>query len=292
MPRTIRGSAQKSDENYNQERADQLEEWKQARDTLKFYDDKLDALRKLGFSFLTGLLAAESVVLKPDISSLVKLAVFLITLLLITAMFLLDKNYRCVEEAANTRALVLERKLNLELSETITYRYRIDGINNRVFWLYSLFILGVFVLGYFVLWPFVIPVVMLAVFSIAAFAYIKYNQSELSVFYRDRCDDWTVSPLSLNNGETIRITVNNLTKKLIGDSTVPQPITFESGEMIYRIIDEKGIEINNKKAEEEMKVYYNYTWTYKFNKDGVYRVCTGDSEIPIFTVVVYPKSRR
>jgi hypothetical protein len=41
-----------------------LEEWKQARDVLKSFDDRIHDLRKYGFTFITGLMAVEGILLR------------------------------------------------------------------------------------------------------------------------------------------------------------------------------------------------------------------------------------
>ena len=111
----------------NIDNTNHMEEWKQARDVIKSYDEHLHDLRKYGFSFLTALLAAGAILTpaivestEAQVPNVVKFAVFSVTLLLIAALHLLDRNYRVFQEAAVTRALVLERRLNIELSEVIT----------------------------------------------------------------------------------------------------------------------------------------------------------------------------
>ena len=97
------------------------------------YDGFLNDLRKYGFTFLTALLAAESV-LVPTIYSKsgiaagtvlpnsVKVAVLVINLLLIILLRLLDRNYQVFEDAANGRGLRSERSLNLGLTEIVKLR--------------------------------------------------------------------------------------------------------------------------------------------------------------------------
>jgi len=130
--------------------ANHLAEWKQARDVLKHFDEKLHDLRKYGFTFLTGLLAVESILIPTSFVTTIekipdsaKFAIFTVTLILIIALHLLDRNYVVFQQAANTRAKVLERELNLELSEIISIRYANFGIKNRVLTVYLLFIIGV-----------------------------------------------------------------------------------------------------------------------------------------------------
>ena len=123
------------------EQENQMKEWEKARELIKDYDNRLHDLRKFGFSFITGLLTIGSLVTQTIargvttnnieitgesteiIAGPFNLGVFIITIMLIVALHLFDKNYRVFQEAANTRIKVLERKLNLELSEAVTVRY-------------------------------------------------------------------------------------------------------------------------------------------------------------------------
>lgn len=308
MSETVVSSSKGSNTSSNNESENQVEEWKTSRDMLQFYDDKLDALRKYGFTFLTTLLAAESILIPPKtgevgMSDQVKLAVFSITLLLVAALYLLDKNYRIFQDAANTRAIVLERKLNLELSETIAYRFKADGISRRILVIYSLFIFGVLALGCFVLYPSWIFIAVLVVLALAAFIYIQWQHRQ-SLCYRYGYEDWTVSPLECKAKDaTIRITLNNLTKKsqviksepadlkkatdLKGfPFSVPEPIVFQKGDLIWEISSEDGTEVHRKTADEITKVYYSYTWTLNLKKTGVHQIRTGGWPIPLFTIIV------
>lgn len=131
-----------------------LEEWKQARSVLQFFDDKLHDLRKYGFSFLTALLTAESFLTKaptnaqPSLPDEVKFAVYCVTFVLIVALWLLDTNYRAFQEATAKRAIVLEKRLNFELSQEISRKYVEARIARHVFVVYLCFVLGVLALGW------------------------------------------------------------------------------------------------------------------------------------------------
>jgi hypothetical protein len=270
-------------------------EWEEARGVLKFYDERLHDLRKYGFSFLTALLAAGSILseivpgatppstITPD---KVKLAVFVVTLMLIVALHLFDKNYRVFQQAAFTRALVLERKLNIELSEIISDRYKSDKIARHVLYVYILFICGVALLGGFILYPNWSLIRWLAVAVIVALGFIIY-QDTLRLQYRHEelklKDDWTVSPLECTGDEAIRITLNNM-----GNN----PIVFEEGKLIWEIKSE-GVPLANpcqKLAEMNMEVpaYGNYTWVQKPSefpggglKKGVYQLQPWDWDTPL-----------
>ena len=139
-----------------------MEEWKSARKLLGQFDDRLHDLRKYGFSFITALLAAESILIPgPEakaagqavIPDRIKLAVMLATLLLIMGMRLMDKHYRLFQEAAMVRAKIIERSLNLELSDAIAFRYNGEHFWRYINWLYYLFAWTTGLLGVFILYP-------------------------------------------------------------------------------------------------------------------------------------------
>jgi hypothetical protein len=139
-----------------------LEKWKSARKVLSQFDDRLHDLRKYGFSFITALLTAESILIPgPEaqaageavIPPRIKLGVMLATLLLVVGIRLMDKHYRLFQEAAAVRAKIIERSLNLELSDAIAFRYRAEQFWRYINWLYYLFAGTTGLLGVFILYP-------------------------------------------------------------------------------------------------------------------------------------------
>lgn len=124
----------------------QQKEWETARDVISKFDERLDVLRRYGFSFITGLLTAQSLLessLIPGTSTIqpqVKLAVILATLVLILALRLLDRDYVVYQKAASERAKVIEASLNLGLTKTIDDVYH--GAHlwlsiNIIYWLFA-----------------------------------------------------------------------------------------------------------------------------------------------------------
>lgn len=163
---------------------DLFSEWKMSRDILTEYDGFLNDLRKYGFTFLTALLAAESVLVPTTYTNSneivtgtvlpnpVKVAILGVNLLLIVLLRLLDRNYQVFQDAAATRALVLERTLNLELTEIIKLRYNSGHLRMWVTGLYFAFVIGVTGLGWVVLYPNLNYMAALTVLSIIAFIFV------------------------------------------------------------------------------------------------------------------------
>jgi hypothetical protein len=213
----------------------------------------------------------------------------------------MDKDYVIFQEAANTRARVLERELNLELSDVITVRYGRNKMDMRVQIFYLLFMAAVLILSGFVLlpdWGYFGGLVAFAVF-VAVMMIIGFKL----LYARNDGEDWTISPLECSKDEYIKITLNNLkkgTKTIERDQFnlpdasdlreksyhVPIPIVFVKHDLIWEIRSEDGKEVIAKKADEETSIYYNYTWIVRFKKAGVYQMRPGNCPISLFTIIV------
>lgn len=264
----------------DQDRATHLEEWKIARESMQFFDDKLHDLRKYGFSLVTALLATEGIVigkLSPDVDASVKFAVFGVTLLLILAVHLIDQNYRVSQQVINMRAVILERKLNLEMSETITDRYKAGDINSRVLGLYLVFIGGALWLGCLSLYPnWIYIAILIAVFVVATI--LTYILRPHTKFEKYR-EDWTISPLECTPKDKVTITLTNLSE-LFKRGKI-EPIVFgkigevEEDPLIWTMINEETDEPTKKMVEGGMAVHDSHTWTLTiddFLKNGTYQL--------------------
>ncbi len=190
-----------------------LEEWQEARAVLARFDDNLHDLRKYGFSFVTGLLTADTLLGQAAananvvVSDYVKLAVFVVTLGLICTLRLLDKHYRRFQEAAAVRARILENRLNLDLSGTIAYFYDITASWRYVHYVYVGFVLLTGILGLAVLWPDAWALGGLAIAVVVALGFVL----GIHVWKgRVRATDWSVDKKVAFAGDSIRITLTNL----------------------------------------------------------------------------------
>lgn len=91
-----------------------LEEWKEARDSVKKFDGYLIDLRKYGFSLATILLGADAFLsFNSEIPMLpwTKAVVAIVVMILILALFILDNHVRILLESALGRAVRLEGRL-------------------------------------------------------------------------------------------------------------------------------------------------------------------------------------
>jgi hypothetical protein len=123
-------------------------------------DGTLSDLRKYGFTFITALLAADSILGETTtgativLSPQVKLAVFASTLILVAGLYATDKFYMVVQQAAAERAIEIENHF-----KTVTLTHIIGKFySSRLLWLYVdllyvFFALACETLGMIVLYP-------------------------------------------------------------------------------------------------------------------------------------------
>ena len=116
-------------------------------------NDTLSGLRKYGFSFITGLLATDSILGQAGqqasivISPPVKLAVMIVTLVLISALYATDRFYRTIQEGAAVRARVIEKNTQMQLATTIASFYARERAWVFIDGLYGLFAVATGILG-------------------------------------------------------------------------------------------------------------------------------------------------
>ncbi len=275
-----------------------MKEWEIARDVLKSFDDHLHDLRKFGFSFFTALIAADGILFNTSVQTAnitIKFAVFGVTLLLIQAVQLIDRNYVVFQKAAATRAIVLERELNLELSEIISVRFRNYRINRIVQGIYVIFSLCVLWLGYLSMNKEIgYTLTLVAIAFLSTWIADALNLT----FASDYQGDWTISPLSCSRGGKILITLNNL-KSFKGDKNPveiiltklfqikkpdTEPIHFIKGQLIFKIINKETGRVIERIAKDDMDVFGSYTWIVKadeFGEDGIYQLQPKDRLPPL-----------
>jgi hypothetical protein len=132
-----------------------MTEWQATQADLLKFDDYLHDIRKYGFSFVTGLLTVD--VLFSSGNSNFKLAVLIGTMALIVVLFVIDRNYRVFNAAANLRATVLERRSPVELSQTIGRLYESQRVGGAFTFVYGglvavTFLIGCLVLDWSLIW--------------------------------------------------------------------------------------------------------------------------------------------
>jgi hypothetical protein len=88
-------------------------EWQECRGIVDKLDTQLATLRQAGFSFITALLAGTSVLyqVSSTVTPTVKLAVIVVTFMLIDALYATDCYFRVIQKVAARKAEMLEDKL-------------------------------------------------------------------------------------------------------------------------------------------------------------------------------------
>lgn len=248
-----------------------LKEWEMARSVLNNFDERLHDLRKIGFTFITVLLAADAIIFKDFFTSgmvldqSVKAVILILNFGLIITLLLLDRNYRVFQSAAATRAIVLERKINLELTEVIAQRYFFSHVKDTITYLYIAFTIIVLFIGFAVLsLTFFLGLFVVWVITVRIILYLnRKNQVEFP-FGRI---DWTLDPLQCKIGEQVEITASNL-----GEET----INFEKNTIMWKIFKEDdGSLVTSGGADiRDIPICENdsFTWLWTPVLEGVYRV--------------------
>jgi hypothetical protein len=274
-----------------------FKEWERTRKLLLEFDNRIHDIRKYGFSFLTALMAAEAILIPKNdymavgevgLTDTTKLAVFGVTLLLIGIIKLMEKYYQLFITCSAQRARILERSLNLELTEIISDRHRSELIPKYVNNIYFFFILGVFVLGYAVLIPNLREVLLLILITVLALFSIR-KIDELSLEYTRERMDWTINPLECKPGEKVRITLTNISK-----DNKKGPLILEPG-LVWGIeTQDRTRGIHRERLEKIIKLNagdnYIWEWTPKKKQFGIFRVVIPYKEKG--KEISYPRLRR
>lgn len=131
MSQTKEG-CQSEDKNQDKKRDFQVLQWSESRKVVENLDGTLVDLRKYGFTVITSLLAATSVIYQvlpsgETITPSVKFAIILANLGLIAALYAVDCFYQTIQRAAAHKAKILEKSLNdnLGLTTMIGMEYNI-----------------------------------------------------------------------------------------------------------------------------------------------------------------------
>lgn len=246
-----------------------LKEWEVARSVLNNFDERLHDLRKVGFTFITALLAADAIIFKDsglDLDQSVKFVVLILNFGLIVTLLLLDRNYRVFQTAAATRATVIERKINLELTEVISQRYDLTKVPDYITGLYIAFTILVLFMGFavlsetyklglFVVWGIAIVIIHIVNSTIHR---LTFPFGEL---------DWTLDPLQCKKDEQVEITVNNLGKKTI---------EFEKNKIMWKILKEDDGSLVDSGGADNRDILIrkddSFTWLWTPKIEGIYRV--------------------
>lgn len=269
-----------------------MAEWSSCRDAISKFDDRLDSVRKLGFTFITVLFTANSLLGQivgnfsgAVLGNNVKLAIFGAILLLIVGIRLIDSIYRTFQGAISVRARVLEVRLNLELTETISERYG----HGRTSWfieaLYYVFCAAVFLIGSVALSPTTntfqafadsYSVQLLLGFTVVTMVTVALIG--LFVSPKGTWPDWTIDKVTCMKGESVRIILTNLGSK---------QLLFKRDDLAWQIQNETNPEANDELGKLAGKFLetvtlqngdsYDWLWPTKDCEPGIYRIVPANS---------------
>ena len=189
-----------------------FQEWVSTRAVITAADTNLDSIRKLGISLITALLTANAFLLPGNVtgvtalSATLKFGVLLATLILLGAVAVIDRNYQVLQQAAATRALVLERELDLELTEVISQRYAQNNVGLIFHAIYVLLGAAILALGYFVLG-------ISPLFGVLGGIWIAWSALVLLIsvnLQTSKGADWSLDSTYVDAGGALYIMVTNL----------------------------------------------------------------------------------
>ena len=156
-----------------------FDEWKEARRQITDLDNTLGGLRKYGFSFITALLAADSILGQATVNAVavitpeVKLAVFISTLILVIGLYATDNFYSIVQRGAAARARQIEDHFGKGgLTETISKFYGQKSLWLYIEFLYVTFAVATEILGTIILYPSGLLIALLTFATAAALVFV------------------------------------------------------------------------------------------------------------------------
>ena len=119
-----------------------LEEWKDARLSVRRFDEHLLNLRRYGFTLATILLGADAYIsMSLDVSTLAKAGAAVAVMMLIFTLFLLDKHIQTLQEAALNRAAEIENQLGLglcKIRQSATHKWQVTHSGTPTYILFLL----------------------------------------------------------------------------------------------------------------------------------------------------------
>jgi hypothetical protein len=263
-----------------------MQEWSAARDVLKTFDDRIHDLRKYGFTFITGLISVQGFLL-PFIPSAgnaassatatgssgipddVKFGVLIATTILIVVLRWFDGNYQGFQYGAAIRAKIIERFLNLELTDEISTSYEVQKLWFPKIVLYFGFEAAVVGLAWALLplhrldWI----IYLAAAIVVESGVYYKLGDPEKHRTKPKQDNDWALDKLRCSKGDQVQIMMTYL-------GPVAN-ITLRQAEAIWIIKDNAGIHKHTERMADTVTLLkdQSFLWSWTVDVDpGIYRI--------------------
>jgi hypothetical protein len=260
-----------------------LDEWKEARSVIARFDTNLHDLRKYGFSFVTALLAANGLLSQDGTSVVpagVKAAVLVATMGLIVTLKLLDTHYRLFQKAASIRGRILEDRLNLDITNDISFFYDLGHWWMYVQVLYYGFVTLTVLLGLAILWGDTSLIILMLYAALVSYVliYLTYKEKPTAL------EDWSVDNKIVSQGTPVRITYTNLNSgdcKRPGVFRLSWNVKHESAMTATASVSEAS------PVEVQLRYFENYDWLWETKE-----VNPGLYELAMFSPPIAQKERR
>jgi len=263
-----------------------VKEWEQTRDVLKTFDDKIHDLRKYGFTFVTGLLAVQGILLpwtpasptqQPSgIPDEAKLGVLIATILLIIVLRWFDGNYQGYVYGASLRARVIERFVNYELTDQIAVRYQADRLWVAKVVLYAGFTAATIGLGIAILPTHRDWIEYLAIGALFESLLYYFLASPHRLRGSIGQDDWSLDRIRCKANEEVRIMVTNFnTPNSFGRDGV---IRWGRNQKTWEIRDHTDTPMYWEEAQHDINIEPGFSYMWSFIPleiglvPGVYRI--------------------
>ncbi len=266
-------------------------EWIATKDLMDKFGDRIYDLRKYGFSFITAILTAQAILIPNNLPILpinqvinqgyvpntIKFAVIIITILLIITLYFFEKSYQILMDAANSRALIIETKLNLELLETVSYHSNFKHVTSYNTGIYMLFIGSALILSYFT-----IPSFYLWTFFFGGLSIVGIVLIQLFPFSNRFECDWTINKVEFQKEELVEITCNYFGKHKIfpTEKDINQDEKAFNKKFAWKILNQDGeciyeeSPLNSLGEPIKIPIKHNYTWFWDTSDipEGIYQL--------------------
>ncbi len=238
-----------------------VNEWSSARDLITRCDDRLVTLRSYGLTFVAGLLTAQGLISFPiggvtsTVPPFVRLAIVTSSLILVCALYTIDRQVRSIQAGAALRARILERQLGYGLTEAVADTFKVNGAYESIDLAYESLLLGTGVLGLAVIAyapGSALPVllIILLVALVLAGLYIWYVGRATEI-HDESWIDWSLKSYRVEEGGTIEVTLTNLSS---------QALTTPHGTPYWKLQAPCGP--SGSLAEEEKPISGGASWTW------------------------------
>jgi hypothetical protein len=266
-------------------------EWTRVRDLIETCDERIQDMRKYGFTFLSGLLTAETLLgfkfkeaTAGSLPPVAGLGLFLIAVCTLFGIRISEKQCQMLQTAAAIRAHALENWRPIELTGSISDRYRRDNWPRWRFILYLAFggtagITSAFLTqfgsgrlsGYYC-----------AAYVAISLAYLVglIVLARMDVETRRLGDDWGIDKTECAVGERVTVLVSNLTEDSV---PIPTPAfkiyrmsangTAEEPAGTFSLPPSEAFKVTTAGTSQSgLPELQSYAWTWIPRHEGIYRI--------------------